>query len=155
MPRNISMQSGNYFEFAFGLNSNLDIKIGGKKYKMKDNLLYFLSPNQSVRLDIDEPTEGHGGYILMFTSDFLNFPTSEYNVIQRFPYFNIHLSPVYMISETHSKRMIQLLEQVYKEFQIVCRKNLFDMFKQLSRCCVEISVKNKGFHKIAHKTLQF
>ncbi|MGI9570698.1 MAG: helix-turn-helix domain-containing protein [Desulfobulbia bacterium] len=124
LPKNILMRSGDYFEFSFAVDSSMDVSLGGKQYKMENNHLYCLSPNQSVHLNIVEPNEAKDGYMLLFTPEFLNFHTSEYNLIQRFPYFNIHLSPVFNVSKVHSDLFIQYLKQIYNEFQILDDKNI-------------------------------
>ncbi len=124
MPKNIALRSGNYFEFSFAVGSSLDVSVGGKHYKMENNQLFFLSPGQSVHLNIHESKKAKDGYMLLFTPEFLNFHSSEYNIIQRFPYFNMHLSPTYNISDVHINLLITLLEKIYAEFQILSEKNI-------------------------------
>lgn len=117
LPEKLNIRSECYFEITFSSKGNTEVLIEGKRFQSDQSHLTFLSPGQSIRIDASEDTGKKEGYILFFTREFLNNYFTEFNLIQRFPYFNIHFSPVYFVEGALADLLLGLMSKIYSKFQ--------------------------------------
>lgn len=117
MPQNVFVRSENYFEVTLSDSNEVDITVDGKRLGCEGSSIFFLSPGQTLHIDVHKKKKAGRGYMLLFTIDFLNFVTTEFNAIQQFPYFNMHLSSLYSLKQEDSNILFQYIEQIYHEFQ--------------------------------------
>lgn len=129
IPKKVNLKSENYFEITFSSKGNTEVLIEGSLVKSERNHLSFLSPGQSIKIDAsDEDFEKKKGYIIFFEIDFLGNSQTVFNLIQRFPYFNIHFSPVYFVDEKASDFFIGIMRGMYQKFQNPTKDN-FEIIK--------------------------
>ena len=127
----ISLRSEGYFEITFSQSKNKNTELDYSKIKIdhtsidsdKGHLL-FLSPGQSLTVDSTGFSKGDIGYMIVFTADFLDFTTSNFNLIQQFPYFNMHSSPVFYTNTKSKSIFIEYMDKLYKEFQVLNKSNI-------------------------------
>ena len=124
MPKTAFFRSENYFEFTLSYNHNVEIEVDGKNVNNTDSNIFFLSPGHSIHIDVNEFEDDSFGFMLLFNTDFLNFASSNFNVIQQFPFFNMHLSPLYSLEQKHSLVLLQYMEKMYEEFQKLDKSNV-------------------------------
>lgn len=122
----VQYRSGNFFEVSFA--KKFDVEIGVDETSFSANTetgyLMFSSPGQITKIDVKEVRDDSSGYIIFFSLEFLNFVNSTFGIVQKFPYFNIHSSPVYFIEQTHSPMITDFMEKIYNEFQIINESNI-------------------------------
>ena len=124
MPRTAYLRSENYFEFTVTRNHNTDIEVDNKNVSESDSSVFFLSPGQTIRVDAKELRHDSQGYMVLFTSDFLNSISSDFLMIQQFPYFSMHLSPAYSLPYVEDDVFIKYMEKMYLEFQNLDANNI-------------------------------
>lgn len=129
IPKKVNLKSENYFEITFSSKGNTEVLIEGSLVKSEKNHLSFLSPGQSIKIDAsDEDFEKKEGFIIFFEIDFLGYSQTVFNLIQRFPYFNVHFSPVYFVDDKTSTFFTEIMSKMYQKFQNPSKDN-FEIIK--------------------------
>lgn len=129
MPEKLNLKSENYFEITFSKKGNTEILIDGTRFKSNKNHFTFLSPSQSIQVDAsEEDFSSKEGYLLFFSIDFLDAVQTNFNLIQRFPYFNINFSPVYFVNDEVSTFLVEIMDKMYEKFQNPSKDN-FELIK--------------------------
>lgn len=111
--------TGNFFEISISCNWNLIIDIDGEGFTSKNNHLSFIPPGRTVYIDKHKVDGQNRGFLIFYTPDFLRFAPSFYSMIKRFPYYNIHHSPVYGLDNNSYAFYNDYMEKIYQEFQIM------------------------------------
>ena len=117
LPKVINLKSENYFEITVIRNANNEVLIDQTKIHSKLDMITFLSPGQTININRNNEGEFKEGFILLFTVDFLDFSPTIFNMIQRFPYFNMHISPVYVLNNNQSNFFFELMDKIYTKFK--------------------------------------
>lgn len=117
LPNEIHIGSESYFEVTIARKSNTSIVIDQTKIESEHDMITFLSPGQTINVNRSNERDDKEGFIIFFTVDFLDFSPTIYNLIQRFPYFNMHFSPVYYLDEAQSQLYFDLMEKMYQKFK--------------------------------------
>ncbi|BDD05573.1 helix-turn-helix domain-containing protein [Aureibacter tunicatorum] len=117
LPKQINLRSEHFFEVTLVKNSSTDVSIDGTSVNSDKDLLTFLSPGQTIRINREREGDEKEGFILFFTVDFLPFSSTIYSVIQHFPYFNMHFSPVYFITPEQSAYFFEIMNKIYSKFK--------------------------------------
>jgi AraC-like DNA-binding protein len=123
MAQKAFLQSDNYFEFTFSRNHQTKIEVDNKDVEELPSNLFFLSPGQTIKVNAKELKDESLGFMVLFTVDFLSFTSSEFALIQQFPYFNIHLSPSYSLTPTQDRMFANYMEKMYSEFKCLDENN--------------------------------
>ncbi|MCT4622449.1 MAG: helix-turn-helix domain-containing protein [Schleiferiaceae bacterium] len=131
------LKSEGYFEMTFARNHNTKIEVDQKVVKEATSSLFFLSPGQTIKIEAQDLAEDSLGFMVLFSVDFLNFSSSEFAVIQQFPYFNIHLSPSYELSPEQDLLFASYLERLNEEFKKLDNNNLEIVRSLLTICLFE------------------
>jgi AraC-like DNA-binding protein len=107
-----------YFELTISENHSVDIDIDGTKFSTEKGQIIFLSHGQKININIKEfPDDEDLGIMILFTAEFLPFAPSAYNIIQRFPFYNMNQTPFYTISSKYYPEFLKYIEEIYSEFQ--------------------------------------
>ncbi|WP_299121461.1 helix-turn-helix domain-containing protein [uncultured Tenacibaculum sp.] len=128
IPKRLNIKSENYFEITFSRKGNTEVLIDGELFHSRKNQIGFLSPKQSIRIDNSKGLGDKEGYILFFTVDFLRNFRTVFNLIQHFPFFNIHFSPIYFIENEKSELFLELMKKMYDKFNHSSENN-FEIIK--------------------------
>lgn len=105
----------NFFEILFITNGNGSHTIDFKKYNVKPNTIFFLSPGQIHELDL---TPDVAGYIFLFTADFYHFNKTDANKLFELPYFfyeKMGSPPLYLQNEEDRNNIENLFAKACEE----------------------------------------
>lgn len=116
-PDQINIRSESYFEVTVSRKSNTKVMIDKTKFDTNRDMITFISPGQTININRSEERSDKEGFMLFFTVDFLDFSPTIYNVIQRFPYYNMNFSPVYFLDKEQSQLFHELMEKIYQKFK--------------------------------------
>lgn len=116
--------SEDYFELTFSTNHSVDIDLNGTKFTTENGQIVFMAPGQVIDVNVKEFPSKNLGYMILFTVDFLDFAPTVYNVIQRFPYYNMNQSPFYRIDSKHYHTFLNYFEMMYDDFQELDEDNI-------------------------------
>lgn len=120
MPNRISLQSRGYFEITFVTqsgNGKAKLKVEETVFQPLQNTFTFVAPGQNTYVDVKGDISDGNGYMLVFTSDFLDGAFSDFTIIQHFPFFNMHVSPVYNVGNQKGRLFLHLMKTIYMKFQ--------------------------------------
>lgn len=121
LPRAVSIRSKGYFELTLITQSTekaTNVTVDNVQFSSQSSSLTFVAPGQSTKIQVQaNNSEDLHGYLIVFTPQFLSNASSEYNIIQRFPYFNIRFSPVHYLDQQKTQKLAILFEMVYEKFQ--------------------------------------
>lgn len=119
-----------------------------KSYKLKPPMFYFISPGQVHFWDLTLPIEG---LTLIFSEDFLVFPSSGLNAIEELTFFHtVGDLPELFLQEKQFRKIDELLKLIESEYQTkninrasVLRAFLHIFITQLQRLVHNINGENK------------
>ncbi|BDD07053.1 helix-turn-helix domain-containing protein [Aureibacter tunicatorum] len=124
IPHQTFIRKCDFFQIYFSKQYNLDILIDDSNYSIKDKtILSFLTPQQTLSVDVKNIEGISNGYMIVFQSSFLNNGFSDFDVQQKFPYFNLNYSPVYFL-ENNSSIFEELFEKIHALFNNLNHENL-------------------------------
>ncbi|MCF2874318.1 MULTISPECIES: helix-turn-helix domain-containing protein [unclassified Tenacibaculum] len=130
MPHQISTKSNGIFEVTVSSGDETNIRVDGKDLDSFNDHLFFLAPGQTIDVDVQSDGIDPKGYMIFFTSEFLNFATSSFSVIQRFPFFSMNYSPMYFMNKKDGALFMGYMERIYKEFQNM-NENTIEIIRSL------------------------
>jgi AraC-like DNA-binding protein len=148
-----------FFQIFFSNQYNADIIIDDSPFSSKDKtLISFLAPLQTLTVDVKSVDTISNGYMLVFDVSFLKNGFSNFELQQKFPYFNLNYSPFYFLSENQSI-FKELIEKMYSLFQDFSDENeeiirsylnilLFEARKSFFDGSIKNSLKTRA-HQIA------
>ncbi|WP_412985819.1 helix-turn-helix domain-containing protein [Pontimicrobium sp. IMCC45349] len=106
-----------FFQIYFSEKYNADIIIDNISFSTKNKtLISFLAPLQTLSVDVKSVETISKGYMLVFNATFLNKVLLDFDVQQKFPYFNSNYSPLFSL-ENNSSIFRELFEKLYESFQ--------------------------------------
>lgn len=125
------MQSTGYFEITFAKhkhqNTEADytyLNIDNTSIDTGKGHLLFISPGQSLLINSSGTHFWDIGYLIVFTVEFLDFCSSNFHIIQEFPFFNMHSSPVFYTDDTSNQLFVEYMDKLYQEFQNLNESNI-------------------------------
>lgn len=116
IPKSVSLNSNQYFELTLVKGGNTKVIIDEKETNSDKSHITLLSPGQSINIDSKSEPGVVQGYILFFTIDFFESIASIFNFINKYPTFKLHFTPVYFLTEKHSKLLFDLMKKMYDQF---------------------------------------
>lgn len=123
MPRDVSLRSLGYFEVTLvtkSIKNATKIAVDHINFTAQSSSLTVVAPGQDTHINVQgSSSDDVTGYLIVFTPDFLNEVLSTYNIIQRFPYFNLRFSPIHSIDEEKTKKLQELFELVFEKFHLM------------------------------------
>lgn len=108
----------NFFEITLVIKDSVKVLIGQESYVNTQNALEFVSPYQPFSIenliDVNSVTDDDV-YTIFFKPSFMPSPMRSFEIQNLFPYFKLHSSPKYQLSESQMKEFIQLFDIIYNE----------------------------------------
>lgn len=109
--------------YTIGLKRNVPYKLfyGQQEYDFNEGLMTFLAPNQVMSMErnpnifLDKDLRP-SGWLLLIHPDFL-WNTSLAKNIKKYEYFGYHISESLFLSEEEENRIIDILQNIEKEYQ--------------------------------------
>ena len=124
VQRKVSYRKLGFFQIVVSGNPDVDITVDGTKFKKMKEAIIFVAPDQAVSFDIQGFKKPSVGLLLVFSSDFLAFAPSNYNLLKNFPYFNMNRPPVYFLDQDQNTFFINKMKEINKCFQNLDSDNL-------------------------------
>ncbi len=112
----------NFFEIAIIVQNSDNINIGDINFEDIKCSLVTISPFQVVSFnnftspvtDIN-PKHDIDGFLLFFKPSFFSSLQQPYEIQNEFPFFKIHTSPIYKLSENDFESIYKTAEKIYEE----------------------------------------
>lgn len=117
LPQKLNLRSTNFFEITFSQSHGSQLNIDEENISTNSDHVFFLSPGQTFFVDSTKSEEINDIYILFFTAKFVDFATSSYNIIRRFPFFNMDSLSVFYTDKKLSNLYLDYMQRIYREFQ--------------------------------------
>ncbi|TAJ12098.1 AraC family transcriptional regulator [Marinilabiliaceae bacterium JC017] len=104
-----------FFEIVIAKQDSGTLLHRHKVYTNLDNTLNFLSPMQMVKYIPSDISKSDTGISILFKAS-LFFPVLQnYDIRNDFPFFKIHTSPIYRLTEQQTHSLYPLFESLYHE----------------------------------------
>lgn len=120
MPKKFALFSEGYFEITLVTQSSsgsAKLKVEGTEFRPLANHFTFVAPGQSTYVDVQGDITDGRGFLMVFSSDFLETSFSDFNLIRDYPFFNTQISPVYSITEEKEMLFLNLINTLYEKFR--------------------------------------
>lgn len=118
LPNNVLLHSNKYFEISLSTAGKAKVTIDNLTVAPLQSYLTFVSPGQFTNVELLGDSRDGIGYMILFTSDFIDVILSDFNIIQQYPCFNMNSSPFYELNDEQSKRLFVLMEAIYEKFKL-------------------------------------
>lgn len=128
LPANIFLHSNKYFEISLSTAGTAKVTIDSLSVSPLQSYLTFVSPGQFTNVELLGDSRDGIGYMILFTSDFIDVIFSDFNIIQQYSCFNMHSSPFYHLDNEQSERFFALMKYIYEKFQTTSQ-NRFEIIK--------------------------
>ena len=123
IPMKTDARKCNFFQVVITQNHNVDVVVDNVAFSAMDDSITFMAPLQMLSTDVKSIENSGLGYMLVFIPKFLRLGISDFELLQKFPFFNVNHSPVYFLNE-NKDRFFHLMEMIYNLFQDYSEENL-------------------------------
>ncbi|MCF2875775.1 MULTISPECIES: helix-turn-helix domain-containing protein [unclassified Tenacibaculum] len=123
IPMKTDFRKCDFFQIVITKNHNVDVIVDNVSFSAMEDSITFMAPHQTLSTNVKSIENLGLGYMLVFSSNFLRLGISEFDLIQKFPFFNVNYSPVYFLKE-NTADFFHLMEKIYKLFQEFSSENL-------------------------------
>ncbi|CAM1343373.1 helix-turn-helix domain-containing protein [Tenacibaculum amylolyticum] len=123
IPMKTDARKCNFFQVVITKHHNVDVVVDNVAFSAMDDSLTFMAPLQMLSTDVKSVENLGLGYMLAFTPKFLRLGISDFELLQKFPFFNVNHSPVYFLHENKEK-FFHLMEMLYNLFQDYNEENI-------------------------------
>ena len=106
-----------FFELTYGSGYNVDCQIGASNFKPLKDSLSFATPYQLTSWKVNSFTEDALGYMILFKPQLLCSLTDKYDLFKKFPFFNLHTSPMITLNTDQKHAIIELMSQMLSEYE--------------------------------------
>ena len=127
--------------YSIALKKNFDAKInyGQQEYDFDDGVLFFISPNQVYRIEVDEnQLSNFSGWMLLIHPDFF-WKTSLAQNIRKYNFFDYSVNEALFQSEKEEGTLNVIIQNIQNEYHSNSAKA--SSFHKLRPC----SITPKGF----------
>ena len=105
-----------YFDISISKHDKGVLMVGSESYTNLDNTISFIPPGQLFSYHIPDGESQTEGICIMFKSSFFQGNNDIYNIISRFPFFNIRTIPLYKLDKQQQDRLYNLFEEIHTEY---------------------------------------
>lgn len=107
------------YDFYFiALKRGLDAKIkyGQQEYDFDEGTMFFISPGQVFKIEVNQDAPGKSGWMLLVHPDFLwNTPLA--NNIKKYKYFGYSVREALFLSEKEETALFGIVQNISQEYQ--------------------------------------
>lgn len=115
-----------FYFIALKQVSNIKYKYGQRDYDFDEGTLFFMSPNQILRINIEEYNVKPSGWILLIHPDFL-YNTTLAKSIKRYEFFDYSVNEALFLSEKEEATINGIIANIQQE----CSSNIDKFSKQI------------------------
>ena len=105
-----------FYSIALKQVLNGKLKYGQQEYDFDEGVLAFISPNQILRIEVEQGQEySHTGWLLIFHPDFL-WNTALANKIKKYDYFGYELKEALHLSDKEETMLKEIIRNINQEY---------------------------------------
>lgn len=106
-----------FYSIALKRNFNVKMKYGQQEYDFDEGTMFFMSPGQVLRLEVEKVTElKQSGWMLLFHPDFLwNTPLAKN--IKLYEYFDYAVNEALFLSDKEENIIGGIMQNIQQEYQ--------------------------------------
>lgn len=104
-----------FYSISVKRNMNHKYKYGQQDYDFDEGILFFMAPNQVLRIEIEEQSRLAQGWMLMLHPDFLWNKTLAKTITQ-YEFFDYSLHEALFLSDAEEQILQQLMENIRQEY---------------------------------------
>ncbi|MBD0777881.1 AraC family transcriptional regulator [Maribacter sp. ANRC-HE7] len=113
-----------FFEIAVLERNTKSIQIGNQTLQDLTNSLAIVSPFQVINYNKLPPNDEDKGYIIYFNPLIFTRLNQSYGLQNEFPFFKIHTMPLYQLSDSDFKDVLNVAEELHHESRSTKAHNL-------------------------------
>ena len=106
---------------------NHKYKYGQKDYDFDEGILFFIAPNQVLRIETEENSQPPSGWMLLIHPDFL-WNKNLAKAITQYEFFDYSLHEALFLSDDEEQILVQLIENIRQEYNTNTDKFISDIF---------------------------
>ncbi|MGF7081741.1 helix-turn-helix domain-containing protein [Mucilaginibacter sp. UYCu711] len=117
LPANEISLVNDFYSIALKRNFNAKLKYGQQQYDFDDGIMFFMSPGQVFRIEVEKDTESQqSGWMLLIHPDFLwNTPLAK--TIKQYEYFSYAANEALFLSEKEETIIAGIMQNIQQEYQ--------------------------------------
>ncbi|MBC7400109.1 MAG: helix-turn-helix transcriptional regulator [Mucilaginibacter sp.] len=105
-----------FYSIALKRNFNAKIKYGQQHYDFDDGIMFFMSPGQVLRIEVEKDTQSkQSGWMLLIHPDFL-WNTTLAKTIKQYEYFNYAVHEALLVSEKEETIIAGIMQGIQHEY---------------------------------------
>lgn len=105
----------NFYSISIKRDMNYRYKYGQGDYDFDEGIMFFIAPNQVLRIEVEEDSHAPSGWMLMVHPDFLwNRPLAT--TISKYEFFSYSLREALFLSADEELKIQQLIENIIQEY---------------------------------------
>ena len=116
IPMKTEGRKCDFFQVVITQKHNVDVVVDNVMFSAMEDSITFMAPFQMLSTDVKSVEDLGLGYMLLFDKSFLRLGYSNFDLLQKFPFFNINHSPVYFLKEDKGL-FFNLMKIIYDLFQ--------------------------------------
>ncbi|MBP2831093.1 helix-turn-helix transcriptional regulator [Aquimarina sp. U1-2] len=150
-----------FFELSFGYGHDVNMKIGNTDFNALDNVLSFTTPYQIASWEINGFNPDSIGFMVLFKYDILGTAKNKMEFHQRYPFLNLHATPVLFLTEKQQETIINLMQNLLFEFknnpnnQIIIRSYLTIILEKVKEFYSDAGTKGNFLNRAQEITFLF
>ena len=116
LPANETSFVKDFYSVALKKHFNVKMKYGQQDYDFNEGVMFFMSPGQVLRLEVEEDTlVQQSGWILLVHPDFLwNTPLAR--TIKQYEYFDYSVNEALFLSEKEETSIVGIMQNIQQEY---------------------------------------
>jgi AraC family transcriptional activator of pobA len=117
LPANEWSLIKDFYAISMKRNFNVKIKYGQQKFDFDEGVMFFMSPGQVLRLEVEtDTTLQQSGWMLQVHPDFLwNTPLAK--TIKQYEYFDYSVNEALFLSEKEENTISGIMQSIQQEYQ--------------------------------------
>ncbi|MBT2622565.1 helix-turn-helix domain-containing protein [Chryseobacterium sp. ISL-6] len=119
-----------FYSLSVKRNMNHKYKYGQKDYDFDEGILFFIAPNQVLRIETEENSQPPSGWMLLIHPDFL-WNKNLAKTISQYEFFDYSLHEALFLSDDEEQILVQLIENIRQEYNTNTDKFSSDIMASL------------------------
>ncbi len=121
IPHKTTLRKCEFYQVYFSKEYNADIIIDNVSFSSNNKtILSFLTPQQTLSVNVKSVENLSNGYMILFNSSFISNTLSDFDLQKKYPFFNLNYSPFYQLNENQNifKELFSKIYDLFKCFTL-------------------------------------
>ena len=123
IPMKVDSRQCEFFQIVITKDHNVDVVVDNVRFSAMDESITFMAPLQLLSTEVNSVEDLGVSYMLVFSNKFLRPGFTHFEIFQKFPFFNINHSPIYLLNK-NQELFFNLMETIYNLFQDYNEENV-------------------------------